>query len=61
MHVKFDESCLKQYKLKFDYKAVVSIYIVYEIRLWRFKQSLHFTLVNFLFVNLAGSVDFDKY
>ena len=59
IRVKFDESSLKHDKLN---KAVVNIYIVYEINLYSFKQSADFTLENSLYgaVMLTKNADFDK-
>ena len=46
IRVKFDGSCIKQDKLAFNYKTVVNIYIVYEIKnLWSFRESTDFRFV----------------
>ena len=63
IRVKFDGSCLKQDKLTYTHKAVVNIYIMYEINLWQFKRNADFTLGNSLFgaAKLTKNLDFDIY
>ena len=61
--VKFDGSCLKQDKITFTHGIIVNIYIVYEINLWKYVDSIDPTLGNFLFcaVKLVKNPDIDKY
>ena len=60
IRVKHAGSC---WKLTFNHKTLVNIYIVYEINLRPFKQSARFTSREFLFgaVNLTEIADFYKY
>ena len=48
LQIKFDESCLKEDKVKFTNKQVVNIYILYEKNLWSFNVGKDFTLGNSL-------------
>ena len=59
--IKFDSQCLKQGKVTFSNDTVVNIYIVYEINLWPFKQSVDLTWRNSSFgaVKLTKNADFD--
>ena len=63
MRVKLDPSCFKSNKLIFTHKALINIYLVYEINLWPFKWSSDFMLGNFLLraVKLTKNFDLDQY
>ena len=54
---------MKQDKVTLNHKTIVSIFIVYEINVWPFKQSADFTLLTSLIggVKLTKNADFDKY
>ena len=49
LQVKFNGSCLKQDKVTFAHKKVMTIYIVYQINLWPFSVCKDFALENSLF------------
>ena len=53
---------MKQDKVTLNHKTIVSIFIVYEINVWPFKQSADFTLLTSLLggVKLTKNADFDK-
>ena len=61
IRVKFDGSCLKQYKITYTHGTIVNIYIVYEL-----SSNLNYfdsAFENCLFgaVNLTENADIDKY
>ena len=62
IRVKFNGSCLKQDKIRFDHGKIVNIYIVYEISK-NFNISSYPTLENCLFraVSLTKHADTDQY
>ena len=61
MYVKLSESCLKQYKVTFNHKKAVNIYIVYNLK----SNLINFdpTLQNCLFgsIKLTKNSDIAKY
>ena len=59
LQVKFDRSCLKQQKVIFTHKKVVTNYIAYEINLWSYTEAVGFTSKNSLFE--AGKLTKDAY
>ena len=63
MRAKFDGSCLKQNKICFNYKAIVNLFIVYEINLRSLNLDSKFTLWDSLFdvVQLTKNADRNKY
>ena len=48
IRIKFNENCLKEEKITFTQKQVVTIYIVYEINVWSFTVGQDFTPGNSL-------------
>ena len=60
--VKLIGQCLKQDKVTFAHKEVVSIYIFYETNLWAYAQGVDSTLRSSLFgaVNITKNANFDK-
>ena len=63
MRAKFDGSCLKQDKICFNYKAIVNLFMVYEINLRSLNLDGKFTLSDSLFdvVQLTRNADRNKY
>ena len=60
--VKFEGQCLKQDKVTFTHKAVVNVYIFYEINLWNCGHDNYPTLENYLFgaVKLTKNANIGK-
>ena len=61
--VKFVGSCLKQNKVTFTPRTIVSVYIIYEINFWERGYDDYLALENFLFgaIELVKNADIDNY
>ena len=61
MYVKFNESCLKQYKITFNHGKIVNIYTVYDLNS-ALNYDENITLENCLFgaVILTKNADINK-
>ena len=59
IQVKLDGSCLEQDKVTINDKYVVNIYIVYDVNVWPFKQSVDFTLCKYKYSGYG--IEFDAY
>ena len=63
IRLKFDASCLKQEKIFFTHKTILTSYIVYEIDFWDRNLDSKFTLGNSLLgaAKLTKNADPDRY
>ena len=60
---KFVGSCLKQNKVTFTHRTIVSVYIIYEINFWERGYDGYLALENCLFgaIELVKNADIDNY